>query len=115
MGLEIFLPGRSDHSFGKARSGGSFVPSSRFQPVAHELFVERGGAAPWRIVTRVPVTGGVRCERLVDPDDPTVAATELELRVGEDETTRLRVFARPAIEVERQVTQALGLLSADRR
>src|SRR5262249_41095594 len=104
----VFFPRARHHFRGERGTGGTFVPGQRLQVIAHVLLVEARRVPSRRPSVPRPEARGVRGQGFVDPHKAVVPDSELELRVGEDETARLRVGARPRVEGEASLARLLG-------
>src|SRR5436309_4833 len=93
VSLKILVAGLPDDLVGKRRARGLFVKTDGLEVVAHELLVEgrRGDADP--VLRARPVPRRVGRQDLVDQGDLAFHQAELELRVGQDQTSGLRVIS----------------------
>src|SRR2546423_6244593 len=109
VGLAVEGAGALGHVVRQPWSGRRLVPSGARCPVAHVLLVERGLRAAGRVAIGRPEARRVRGEYLVAHHDPTRlrVATELELRVREDDAALPGMVGSEFVEVDRHPAQLL--------
>lgn len=90
------------------------VPAAGLDPVANELLVERGRAAPRLPAVDQPETGRIGREDLVDQDQLAILVeAELELGVIDDDAAFAGVGPGEAVEGKGGSADLFGQLAAD--
>src|SRR5262249_7336612 len=91
--LPVFLARLLDHARRQLGRRPVLVPRRRFQPVTHELLVERRRTYADAIFIRGPEARAVRRQHLVDQDDlARWQPAPLELRIGQDDAMTARML-----------------------
>src|SRR3954452_7133907 len=109
VGLAVEGAGALDHVVGQRGRGRRLVPTRARSPVAHVLLVERGLARARRVSVGRPEARRIGREHLVAHHDPARlgVATELELRVGEDDPALACVLGGELLQLDRDTPQFL--------
>src|SRR5207302_155473 len=111
--VDVACPRAGDDVVRKLRSRLGLVPAERLAVVAGVLLVERGLRAAGLVLPGGPEARRVGRERLVAENEPSlVVASELELRVRDQDAARGRVLRREAVQLERDALQLLEEVGA---
>src|SRR5690606_1244993 len=98
----------------QARGRRGLVPVLGFQPVAHELLVERRRADADAIAVGRPEARGIRRQHFVHQVEPAIVVqAEFELGVGDDDALGGGELRGLGIQAQRHVADAFGHFLAD--
>src|SRR5882672_11320488 len=93
---------------------GFLVPRLRFEPVAHDLFVERRRTHAGAVLISRPETRRIRRKDFVDQKEfAAVVSAKLELGIRDDDAAGFGESRSFAIELNRVRTYLRGKLGAD--
>src|SRR5690606_20793726 len=111
--LEILLTRPRDHVVGERRHGWLLVPANPLEVIADELLIETRLTAPRRVRVPGPEARRVRRQHLVNQQQLGAEQAELELRVSNDDATRVGVLDTARIELQGEVPQTGNEIATD--
>src|SRR5256714_6525693 len=110
VGLHVLGARARDDVVGDGRGRRGLVPAAAGRPVADVLLVEGRLWTPGLVAVRRPEPRGVGREHLVaERQDAVGVPPELELGVGEDDAVGACVLGAMAVEIDRDVLEALDV------